>query len=38
MAAATSAGARTPLYLAVARIAAEFEAAVEDWRGFGMIA
>jgi hypothetical protein len=38
MAAVTSAGTRTPLYLAVARIGAEFEAAVEDWDGFGLIA
>jgi len=36
--AAVDAGARTPLYLATARIAALFEAAVEDWNGYGLTA
>ncbi len=34
--AAADANTRTPLYLAVARIGAVFEAAVEDWRGYGL--
>lgn len=37
MEATVEAGTRTPLYLAAARIAALFEAAAEDWDGYGMI-
>lgn len=37
VAAATGTEGPAPLYLATAKIAAAFEAAVDEWDGFGMV-